>query len=347
MVSSAHVSALTPPSDSVDITDTHVAVSILSHSPSDTSLSSPSSDDLLGSVLLPLSELRSQRPLTVWYPLQSPEVDGAGVQQSGALLQLSLQWLHSLDQLAASMQNRSASDLQTMFAGVELSQLLLHVHSAELTLPVSPPTSPRASIVEGQGEGQWHWQPPHVSLFFQGIDARTPPARTVARAANASSRLFSHSTILQFDSRCSFSVDSDGDMQLQTSLRRVHQQSAAAAAAAADSSAPVPLPRSLSSTSDAAEQLLAVSSPLHCAAYRDQKTRRITLPLMHFRTGQRRTGKKRTDEKRSNVNGCPPHFFLPPHAAPFCRFIVLRRSVGKRVCVAAVAALSPGVHQPT
>jgi hypothetical protein len=237
-----------------DLTCSHVAVTVLSKG----SASAPASpsDQLLGSVLIPLADLHSQLPTVAWFPLhgrvkdaRSPKGSATGViKPRGGMVQLSLIWLHSLSDLAASMIRRTPLELQQLFTAVDVSQLLLQVHSADLTRVWSDTDS---------NSDHSDWSPPTILLTFQGKEARTTPGHAVnARDEQMQTRLAR--TQPSFDVRTfSFDVDSTGDLFLSLSVHR-----------------------SLHSSHTESEQLLATAK-CSIESFVDQRTRSVVITLQH------------------------------------------------------------------
>jgi len=247
------------PSSTTDLTATHVAVSVLSRR---NGAVSADDDELIGSVLIPLADLHAQLPVVAWYPLHarpakaeaqrvgSPKSGGIKSRQVG-LVQLALHWVHALGELAHALQKRSIADLQSLFSAVDVSQLFLRVHSADL----SAAWPSHADVAEHAA-----WLAPAVTLQFQGHTLRTEEGQAAANSgADPATMSRTHPC---FDGRTySFDVDSGGDLVLQLSVRR-----------------------SLRASSAASEQLLAVAR-CSVAAFADQRTRSLLVTLQHPFTG--------------------------------------------------------------
>jgi len=206
------------PSSTTDLTATHVAVSVLSRR---NGAVSADDDELIGSVLIPLADLHAQLPVVAWYPLHarpakaeaqrvgSPKSGGIKSRQVG-LVQLALHWVHALGELAHALQKRSIADLQSLFSAVDVSQLFLRVHSADL----SAAWPSHADVAEHAA-----WLAPAVTLQFQGHTLRTEEGQAAANSgADPATMSRTHPC---FDGRTySFDVDSGGDLALQFSVRR-------------------------------------------------------------------------------------------------------------------------------
>jgi hypothetical protein len=228
---------------------------------------------LLGSVLIPLADLHQQMPLVAWYPLHARPTKAEQQQQQRlgspksaaaaalkarqvGMVQLALHWIYALPDLAHSLRKRSASELQALFNAVDVNQLFLRVHTADLS-----------AVWPADGEDpQAHaaWRAPVVTLQFQGQVVRSEEGRAPATATDESSRARLARTQPAFDSSrtLSFDVDSGSDdMVLQLSVRR-----------------------SLRASPEASEQLLAVAR-CGIAAFADQRTRSLVVTLQHPFTG--------------------------------------------------------------